>query len=376
METVMQWSITLGRIAGTAVRIHLTFLILLAWIGISDYLSGGPAAAWTSLAFLVLVFACVLAHEFGHILTARRFGVKTPEVVLLPIGGVANMERIPEDPGQEFLVAVAGPLVNVVIAAAIMLGTGLTFEALGNLDPAAPNLVGRLALANVALVIFNLVPAFPMDGGRVLRALLAMKLGHRRATGIAARLGQVFAMLFVFAGLFYSPMLIFVGMFIYIAAVSEQQSNEFRWFAQGLTVADALEKPARLLASDARLSDAVDVLLATSQHDFPVIDPGGLPAGMLDRDDLLAALKENGPEAAIASVMRKPAAVRNDQALEQALAAMQADRARSRIVVDGEGRAIGLLTMENIAEMMMIHAVRPEWEFAERGGATSRRASQ
>ncbi|MGB8313856.1 MAG: site-2 protease family protein, partial [Aestuariivirga sp.] len=173
----MQWSLTIGRIAGTAIRIHITFFLFLLWIAVSDYRSGGLEVAKSSIIFILLVFACVVAHEFGHILMARKFGVKTPEVTLLPIGGVANMERIPEDPRQELLIAIAGPMVNVVIAGLLIVAGGVSTSDLQTIDVEKIGLVQRLALINVSLVIFNLIPAFPMDGGRVLRALLAMRLG-------------------------------------------------------------------------------------------------------------------------------------------------------------------------------------------------------
>src|SRR3954452_8998914 len=157
----MSWSINIGRIAGTAVRIHITFLLFLGWIFISSWYSGGPQAAWTGLAFMVLLFACVLAHEFGHIFTARAFGVATPDVTLLPIGGVARLERIPEKPSEELLVALAGPAVNVVIAIVLLLVLG-TMPAGGEPQDTDAGLLDRLLTANLFLAVFNLIPAFPM----------------------------------------------------------------------------------------------------------------------------------------------------------------------------------------------------------------------
>ncbi len=363
----MQWSFTIGRIAGTAIRIHFTFLLFLAWIAVSDYRSGGFEAAKSSLVFVLLVFACVVAHEFGHILTARRFGVKTPEVTLLPIGGVANMERIPEDPWQELLVAIAGPMVNVVIAGVLIMAGGVAVQDLQSIELEQVSLVQRLALINVSLVVFNLIPAFPMDGGRVLRALLAMRLGPQRATEIAAKFGQVFAFLFAAAGLFVSPMLVLIGMFIYIAAASELQANALRWFARGLTVADGMERAVLRLSADTLLSEAVEGLLASSQRTFPVVDAMEVPVGLLDRDDLLLGLKEKGPDAAVAAVMRKPAVTGATVPLNEAVTEMGRQGFRAQIVVDGSGRLAGLLTLENVAEMMMIHAMRPEWKFAQPG---------
>src|SRR5258708_33549462 len=175
----MSWSLNIGSIAGTAVRIHITFILFLAWIFGASYAAGGADAAWTSLLFMLLLFACVLAHEFGHILTARAFGVATPDVTLLPIGGVARLERIPEKPIEEFLIAIAGPLVNVVIALGLVLfaGANLAGHSLATVESTTSALVDPLAAVNLFLALFNMIPAFPMDGGRVLRALLSARLG-------------------------------------------------------------------------------------------------------------------------------------------------------------------------------------------------------
>ena len=188
----MSWSLNIGTIAGTAVRVHITFLLFLGWIFAASYSSGGADAAWSALLFMILLFTCVVAHEFGHIFTARAFGVATPDVTLLPIGGVARLERIPEAPSEEFLVAIAGPLVNVAIAFGLvgLAGAHLHAGDLAAVDSASVSLVDRLAIVNLFLALFNMIPAFPMDGGRVLRALLATRLGFVRATEIAASIGQ------------------------------------------------------------------------------------------------------------------------------------------------------------------------------------------
>ena len=190
----MSWSLNIGRVAGTVVRIHLTFLLFLAWIFAASYAQGGAATAWDSLAFMVLLFLCVLLHEFGHVFAARRYGIQTPDVTLLPIGGVARLERIPEEPGQELVVALAGPAVNLVIAAVLWLVLG-GFIPEGSAEVQRPgvDMLSRLAMVNVFLVVFNLIPAFPMDGGRVLRALLGYRMGYARATQIAASIVAVSA---------------------------------------------------------------------------------------------------------------------------------------------------------------------------------------
>jgi stage IV sporulation protein FB len=362
----MHWSITIGRVAGTAIRLHVTFILFLAWIAVSDYKTGGYEAAISSIVFLLLVFSCVVAHEFGHILMARYFGIRTPEVTLLPIGGIANMERIPEEPWQELPVAVAGPMVNVVIAAVLIMIGGFAMIDVQAVDLANAPLVQRLALVNISLVVFNLIPAFPMDGGRVLRAVLAMRLGSQRATEIAARLGQVFAFVFVALGLFFNPVLIFIGLFILVAGVSELQANAIHRFAQGLTVSDGMETSVQYIRSDAPLSGAVDILLASSQRSFPVVDAQGAPIGMLDRNDLAGILKTSGPETKISTVMREPSVVPATAFLSDAIKHMSQMRNAPEIVVDDKGRIIGMLTLENIAEMMMIRSMRPDWKFHER----------
>jgi stage IV sporulation protein FB len=333
------------------------------WIAASNYASGGLDAAKSSIVFVLLVFACVVAHEFGHIFTARRFGIDTPEVTLLPIGGVANMERIPEAPWQELLVAVAGPMVNVVIAGLLILGGGFSAADLQSFDSGKATLVQGLVFINIWLVVFNLIPAFPMDGGRVLRALLAMRLGPQRATEIAAKLGQLFAFLFVAAGLFLNPMLVPIGIFIYLTAMAELQANSLRWFARDLTVAEGMEQTVRSLSENALLSEAVEALLASPQRAFPVVDAMQKPVGLLDRDDLVLGIKEKGPEAAVSSVMRTPAVISATTPLNDAVTGMSRQGLRSQVVVDSGGRLVGMLTLENIAEMMMIHSIRPEWKF-------------
>lgn len=359
----MNWSLNIGRIAGTEIRLHITFLLFLAWIGIADYLAGGTAAALDSLAFITLVFLCVTLHEFGHIAMGRRFGIRTPQVILSPIGGIASMERMPEKPMQELLVAIAGPAVNVVIALMLIAVFGISLAAAAGLDFDSATLAQRLLIVNVTLVLFNLVPAFPMDGGRVLRALLAMKMGPVKATAIAARIGQGFAALFVVLGLFYSPILMLVGIFIYFAAAAEQQTASFAGFASRLRVADAMEPTAMVLNTAQPISVAVDALLSSPQKDFPVLGPDGRVAGLLDRDAMIMALRERGSEVAVGEAMRPSQPLFAGQPLAAAYIAMRNRGAAAEVVLDEAGRVAGVLTNDNVAEMMMIESVRPGWRF-------------
>jgi Zn-dependent protease len=219
----MRSSLKVASIFGIEVRIHLTFLLFLIWIWFSYYQVAGFAGAVQGVLFILALFACVLLHEFGHAFAARGFGIETPDITLLPIGGVARLSRIPEKPWQELVVAVAGPLVNVVIAAALILviHRSAPLEQLEYLESPRIELLAKLASVNVMLVLFNLIPAFPMDGGRVLRALLAMAMPYARATQIAAWIGQGLAVVFGIFGIFGNPFLIFIAFFIFVGAQQE-----------------------------------------------------------------------------------------------------------------------------------------------------------
>jgi stage IV sporulation protein FB len=357
----MSWSVSIGRIAGTAVRIHITFLLFLVWIWAGSYVTGGAQAAWSGLLFMVLLFLCVLAHEFGHIFTARAFGVQTPDVTLLPIGGVARLERIPEEPGQEFLVAIAGPAVNVVIALALVLfaGADLGSRHLVAVESSQVSMVDRLASVNLFLAVFNMIPAFPMDGGRVLRALLAIRLGHVRATEMAATVGQWFAFALGFIGLFSNPMLIFIAIFVYLAAASESQLVAVRAMARGVPVTAAMMTQFAVLSPDEHIDHAIETLLRTSQSDFPVVEEGGL-VGLLSRNDMIKALRELGPQAMVGDVMKRDIpSIGNRQCLDEAFKLLQEKSVPAVGVVDQNGRLVGLITSETIGEMLMVREAMP-----------------
>ena len=292
----MAWSLRIATIGGTEVRIHITFALLLIWIWIMHYRIGGTAAAWMGLVFILAVFVCVLLHEFGHVLAARYFGVRTPDITLLPIGGLARMERMPDVPAQELVIALAGPLVNVIIAILLMayLSGNVGMGALEQFEDPRSNIVARLAAVNIFLVAFNMIPAFPMDGGRVLRALLAFRIPWARATEIAASIGKGFAFVLGFIGLFYNPILVFIAIFVYLAAAAESQSAQIREIASGMLVDDVMATEFASLPGGATVADAIDALLATTQHEFPVTDRSGGLNGLITRDDMIRALRERG----------------------------------------------------------------------------------
>ena len=227
----MKWSWKIGKLAGIDLNIHVTFLLLLGWVALSHWSAGKTLDAVVSgVGFILALFACVILHELGHALAARRFGIATRDITLLPIGGVARLERMPEEPRQELWVALAGPAVNVVIAAAIYVWLTLTngWVPLSQLSVASGPFLERIMVANVWLVVFNLIPAFPMDGGRVLRALLASRMEYLKATQIAAGLGQGLAFVFGFIGLFTNPFLLFIALFVWIGAAQEASAVQMK----------------------------------------------------------------------------------------------------------------------------------------------------
>lgn len=364
----MSWSLPIGRFGPTLLRVHVTFFLLLAWIGLSAWQRGGVPAARDSLLFIVLIFTCVVLHEFGHILVARRFGIETPDVTLLPIGGVASMSRMSDKPEQELAIAVAGPLVNVAIAVLLFLVLGTIHpDHVTRIDDPAVSLFARLAAANVFLVLFNMIPAFPMDGGRVLRALLAMYFGRARATRMAAALGQALALVFGFLGLFGHPLLIFIAIFVYIAAAGEAQMTALVEAARGLTVHDAMAIRFKALPIGASIGEAIEALLSTEQREFPVVDGFEKPVGILVRDDLFAAVDKLDRAGSVTSIMRVPVeTVSSTASLESVLERILGPHATALSVTDRDGRLVGFLTREKLVEMMIVRARRPDWRFDQR----------
>ncbi|HEX4653477.1 MAG TPA: site-2 protease family protein [Candidatus Udaeobacter sp.] len=356
----MGWSLPILRVAGIQVRIHITFLLLIAWLAFGYYAQGGSAAAASRVIFILLLFLCVVLHEFGHAFAAKAFGINTPDITLLPIGGVARLERMPEEPVQELIIAVAGPLVNVVIALGLFVAGGA--QAVFNPTAVeAGGLVGQLLTINIMLVLFNLLPAFPMDGGRVLRALLATRMSYARATQVAATVGQGFAFIFGFLGLFGpNPFLLFIALFVYIGASQEAALAQMKDLSRRFPVSSAMVREFRTLAEDASLQDAVDALLATSQHDFPVVNDAGNVAGVLTRQDLIGALRKNDPTVTVGDVMRRDIpTVTTGTRFEDAFRIMQECNCPAVPVLDNMKRLVGLLTPENVTELMMVQSAMP-----------------
>ena len=351
----MRWSFSIGRILGIPCRVHVTFLLFVAWIALVQGIQHRDLNHVLAIVVtLLLVFGCVLLHELGHAMAARRYGIGTRDIVLLPIGGVARLERMPEKPQQEMVVALAGPAVNVVIAALLWFLVRPERSSWSEIEFGS-GMLGVLFTVNVVMVLFNLIPAFPMDGGRVLRAALAFKLPFPQATRIAARVGQAIAILFGGIGILAGqPMLLFVALFVFVAAGEEKASIEARATLSGVSVRDAMVTDFRIVHENDPLSRAVDHLMAGSQQDFPVLDGGGATRGMLSRADLVRALQKGGADQRVADVMQ-PDGQSADLAepLDLALQRMR-EKGHSSLPVLDRGRLVGLLTVENISDLLLV----------------------
>jgi Zn-dependent protease/CBS domain-containing protein len=354
----MNWSWKVGQLAGIELRIHATFLLLLGWVWVSYWIAGKSMEAMLAgVGFIVALFACVVLHEMGHALAARKFGIQTRDITLLPIGGLARLQRMPEEPRQELWVALAGPAVNVAIAAILGAGLALThgWAPFSQLSVVSGSLVERLLLANISLVLFNLIPAFPMDGGRVLRAVLASRMTYARATRIAASTGQALAMVFGFVGLFTNPMLLFIGLFVWIGASQEAGAVQTRSALSGTPAQAAMLTDFEELRSDDTLADAVRLTLRGSQHDFPVLDAGRV-TGILTRNDLLVALAAYGQDHPVTAVMRREFLIAEPtEMLEIVFQRLQKCDCHTMPVVHA-GRLVGLITMDNLGEYLLIEA--------------------
>ena len=361
----MLWSLTVARVAGTAVRIHVTFLLFLGWLWASYYQQGGTQAATDGVIFVSLLFFCVLLHEFGHVFAARRYGIKTPDITLWPFGGIASLERIPEKPSQEFFVAIAGPLVNVAIAAVLLAYLGFTtmdVQSLARIEDPKNSMIVKLAGANIFLVLFNLIPAFPMDGGRVLRALLATRYSFGRATELAAMVGQGFAVAFGILGIvFVNPMLIVIAVFVFLAASAEAGHAQLRDVSRGALVSDAMITRFHALNPQSTVDEAANALIQTTQKEFPIVDGAGKLRGVLTRDAMIKAMKEKGPQCPVLEATNAEIPTVSSRAtLESAIKLLTESRAPAIGATDASDRLVGLLTAENLGEMMMVRAARPK----------------
>ncbi len=354
----MGWSVKIAQFKGIPVFIHATFLLIIGWVALVHWMQGhNVATTLQGILFVLFIFLCVVLHEFGHALTAARFNIKTRSITLLPIGGVASLERMPERPREELLVALAGPLVNVVIAMALLAVLLVTnsLQPLETLSVTGGSLLERLMVVNLFLVAFNLLPAFPMDGGRVLRAILAMRLNYVKATSIAASIGQGMALLFGLLGLFGNPFLFFIAFFVWIGAAQEAHMTKVKFAFNNIPVSNAMITDYKAIRADEPLARAVELVIAGSQQDFPVIENGEV-VGILEQKKLMDGLSHLGPDEEVRVVMDTYfQSVEVSEMLDNAMTRLQSCGCKIMPVLR-HGRLAGLLTPQNIGEFMMIHS--------------------
>ncbi|WP_423223876.1 site-2 protease family protein [Candidatus Amarolinea aalborgensis] len=360
----MSWSFRIAQVFGIDIKIHITFFLILI-LGAVQW--GGPAGlsgAAFGVLLMLLLFTCVTLHELGHSVVALHFGIPVREIILLPLGGVAVIGRNPDKPLHELLIAIAGPLVNVVIAIILLLISGFAIG-LNVLDgrgllsglqmtPSLSTLLVWLLSANLSLVIFNLIPAFPLDGGRVLRALLAMAMGYPRATVIASGIGQVAAIILGIVGVLSGNfVLALIAIFIFTGAGQESSEAQARTVLDTLRVRDAYNRHAISLTVGDRMSKVVGHILTSYQPDFAVTQ-GDRLLGIITREDVLRALNTETSDLYVTQMMRRDfVRVNADQSLHEVRDIMSEKGARTVAVYDNE-QFLGLVSLEDIAEAFTV----------------------
>ena len=338
-----RWSIRLGAVFGVPIYVHASLFALLAWVALTQRPAGMHAVVGATLG-LVVVFAVVLLHELGHVFVARAFDVRTRDVTLLPFGGVSRLERIPDAPWKELLVALAGPAVNLALAGLCALASMIfsSFASTGE----------RLVMLNLALGLFNLVPASPLDGGRALRAALAMRLDRARATEIAAGLGLSVAVLLGGLGLMFQPMLVFVALLVGMGASNEIARARLERDLAGARVRDVMITDFDVLSPRSTLREAAMRSASGFQHELPVVE-GGVVAGILTEDDLHVGLRARGPDTSVVEVMHHGCTTASpDEPLVPAFERTTDDA--NLLVVVVEGRLVGLVTAASLEERVRL----------------------
>ena len=342
----MRWSYKVARVAGIDVKIHVTFLLVLAYFGMVYWQQGGFAGAVEGVGFTLLLFLCVLLHEFGHAFAARAYGIRTPDITLLPIGGVARLERMPDKPVQELVVAIAGPAVNVVIAGVLFafLATKIRMSDFTDIEQGGGGILESLFAVNVMLVVFNAIPAFPMDGGRVLRALLAMVMDYTRATTIAARIGQGLAVIFAVLSFFGPTMLLFIAAFVFMGAQQELSYARFRSAGVKRKVSDVMYSGYAAIPTATPVSHALAFAKAGDQGVFPVVDDRLRAIGIVSVHGLEKAVADGFGSHPVDDLALPVARIQGDMPLTDAMASIAP---RVPVVVENpSGQIVGLLAVQ------------------------------
>ena len=344
----MKWSVPIGRVNGISLRLHVTFLIFLVFIAYSGLVEAGFNGAYWAVVMFSSIFGCIILHELGHSLVAQQLGVQVKSITLLPIGGVAALRSIPENPWHEIAITVAGPMVNAAIGCILIPFTGIPSHWLiVGIPENLHELLECLVQANVTLFLFNLIPAFPMDGGRLLRAVLALALPYARATTAAAMVGQGLAILFVVAGLKFSFWLVLIGAFIFFGAEGEERVVRMRGALRNLRVADVMNRDVVILSPTDPLSRGVELLYQTGQDDFPVVDAHLV--GLVTRSALVEAMNTHPPDTPIANILDTDVIISSPEArlLQACDGIINGTNPKSVVVVD-DGQLAGMVSAENI----------------------------
>lgn len=352
----MRWSIPIGRVFGITLRLHVTFLIFLAFIAYGGFMDEGLNGAGWAVAMFSSIFACIALHELGHSVVAQQFGVQVKSITLLPIGGVAALRSIPENPWHEIAITLAGPMVNAAIACALIPFTGTPSHLLLLATPHdLHGLLVTLTQANITLFLFNLIPAFPMDGGRLLRATLALVLPYRRATTIAATVGQGLAILFVLAGLKFSFWLVLIGAFIFMGAEGEERVVRMRSVLHDLDVEDVMSREFAVLSPADPVARGIELIYQTGQDNFPVIQDGEL-VGIVTRPALVEAMNARGAAVPVGQIVDPQAVVVSPrEKVVRVYEEMLNGANTSAVVVDG-GRLVGVLSPDNISRYLLVQS--------------------
>ena len=345
-----RWSWQVGLLFGISIRVHITLFALLVWVAIAAPVHG--AGVWQTLAqagLVASVFGCVLVHELAHALVARRFGCPTREILLLPIGGIAQLERIPQRPAQELLVAVVGPATNVAIAAVLGAVILLAGWPIGPEQPHGfAGIVVSLFWINASLAAFNLLPAFPMDGGRVLRAILASRIGRARATRAAGIVGKVLAAVFVMIGFTVGgTMLAVIGMFVWFASSQESSVVMLTSILSRATVADAMVRQPHVIHAAVPVDDVAEQMIATGQRELAVVEDGRI-RGVVTAADIARRATRGTVGAAMRDVPVVTPAAPLDQVLEPL-------GRHGAVLVADHGTIVGLLTEDQLSTYVALH---------------------
>lgn len=353
----MKWSFKIGVILGIEIKVHAIFLMLLGFVGWSNASAGGPAAGLAAVIFFLTIFFFVLLHELGHSIAARRYGVVVRDIVLLPIGGVARMESLPQNPRQELVIAFAGPAVNfvaVIVLYFFMRAMNWPVDHL-SFDLSGKDFWNGMLSLNAFMGLFNLIPAFPMDGGRVLRALLAMRYPYAQATRYASSVGQIFAVLFSLAGIFFlnNWWLVIIAVFIFTGAGSEESVVRLRAAIEGVPVGRVMSTRLYTLSPVDPLRKALEHSYQGCQDDFPVLEDNRL-IGILPKSKVMSAIYQRGVEAPVRDFMEtRFTAVRPLASLARVYEEMLEKKMESVPVVEGS-QILGMLTLENIGRYFMV----------------------